>query len=135
MSSCSAPMQPPVFRFWGSATSGRLEQSSGPPQLKVNRLCSVVDGTADFDPEETIRPHPREDRGEPTFDRSIYALWAADASLVLPSRWHGALAAGAGIVGGFFSAVSVPAAIADCRLPDAPTPCRASYVLWDTHHA
>jgi uncharacterized membrane protein YfcA len=36
---------------------------------------------------------------------SIYALWAADASLVLPSRWHGALAAGAGIVGGFFSAL------------------------------
>jgi len=36
---------------------------------------------------------------------SIYALWTANASLVLPARWHGALAAGAGVGAGFFSAL------------------------------
>src|SRR6266478_1790310 len=41
------------FRFWGSATSGRLAQVTVLPQLKVDRLCSVVDRTADFDPNRT----------------------------------------------------------------------------------
>src|SRR6266446_7955878 len=36
------------FRFWGSATSGRLGRVTVLPQLKVDRLCSIVDGTADF---------------------------------------------------------------------------------------
>jgi uncharacterized protein len=36
---------------------------------------------------------------------SIYALWAAEVSFVLPARWHNALAAGAGIGAGFFSAL------------------------------
>jgi uncharacterized protein len=37
---------------------------------------------------------------------SLYALWAADAPLVFPARWHGAVAAGAaGIAAGFFSAL------------------------------
>ena len=43
------------FRFWGSATSGRLGRVTVLPQLKVDRLCSVVDGTAGFDPQETCR--------------------------------------------------------------------------------
>ena len=38
------------FRFRGSATSGRLGRLTVLPQLKVDRLCSVVDGTAEFDP-------------------------------------------------------------------------------------
>ena len=41
------------FRFWGSATSGRLGRVTVLPQLKVDRLCSVVDGTAEFDPKRT----------------------------------------------------------------------------------
>ena len=36
---------------------------------------------------------------------SIHALWRADASVVLPTRWHGTLAAVVGIVGGLFSAL------------------------------
>lgn len=36
---------------------------------------------------------------------SIYALWARGTSLVLPARWRGALAAGAGLAGGFFGAL------------------------------
>jgi uncharacterized membrane protein YfcA len=36
---------------------------------------------------------------------SIYALWMADTVLVLPARWHRALAAGTGIGAGFFSAL------------------------------
>jgi hypothetical protein len=40
-----ADSQPPV------SGSGVL------PQLKVDRLCSVVDGTADFDPEATSAGH------------------------------------------------------------------------------
>lgn len=36
---------------------------------------------------------------------SVYALWTANASLVLPARWHGVLAAVVGIVGGLFSAL------------------------------
>ena len=36
---------------------------------------------------------------------SAHALWKGTASPVLPMRWHGALAAGAGICGGFFSAL------------------------------
>ena len=36
---------------------------------------------------------------------SIYALWTHGASPVLPTRWHGALAAFAGIAGGFFGAL------------------------------
>src|SRR5713226_9592562 len=36
---------------------------------------------------------------------SIYALSAADASRLLPRRWHGALGAGVGIVGGLCSAL------------------------------
>jgi len=36
---------------------------------------------------------------------SIYALWTRGASPVLPTRWHGALAAAAGIIGGFFGAL------------------------------
>jgi len=36
---------------------------------------------------------------------SIYALWTRGASPVLPTRWHGALAAFAGISGGFFGAL------------------------------
>ncbi len=39
----------------GSATSGRLGRVTVLPQLKVDRLCSVVDGTADFDPFRTKR--------------------------------------------------------------------------------
>jgi hypothetical protein len=42
------------FRFWGSATSGRLGRVTVLPQLKVDRLCSVVDGTAEFDPKPTL---------------------------------------------------------------------------------
>jgi uncharacterized membrane protein YfcA len=34
-----------------------------------------------------------------------HALWARGSSAVLPSRWRGALAAGAGIAGGFFGAL------------------------------
>jgi len=36
---------------------------------------------------------------------SIYALWTRGASPVLPTRWHGALAAAAGIIAGFFGAL------------------------------
>jgi uncharacterized membrane protein YfcA len=36
---------------------------------------------------------------------SIYALWTRGASPVLPTRWHHALAACAGIIGGFFGAL------------------------------
>ena len=36
---------------------------------------------------------------------SVYALWAVDTSRLLPRRWHGVLGAGAGIVGGLFSAL------------------------------
>jgi len=43
-------------RFWGSATSGRLGRVTVLPQLKVDRLCSVVDGTADFDPNRPSLP-------------------------------------------------------------------------------
>src|SRR6267142_1989866 len=42
------------FRFWGSATSGRLGRVTVLPQLKVDRLCSIVDDTADFEPKETF---------------------------------------------------------------------------------
>jgi len=42
------------FRFWGSAISGRLGQVTVLPQLKADRLCSVVDTTADSDPEQTV---------------------------------------------------------------------------------
>jgi uncharacterized membrane protein YfcA len=36
---------------------------------------------------------------------SIYALLAADTSRFVPRRWHGALGASVGIVGGLFSAL------------------------------
>ena len=36
---------------------------------------------------------------------SIYALWTRGETPVLPSRWHGALAAASGIIGGFFGAL------------------------------
>ena len=36
---------------------------------------------------------------------SIQALWAADTSRIVPKRWHGALGAGVGIIGGLFSAL------------------------------
>lgn len=36
---------------------------------------------------------------------SIYALWARGTAPVLPARWRGALAVGAGIAGGFFGAL------------------------------
>jgi uncharacterized protein len=36
---------------------------------------------------------------------SIHALWSAGSSRSLPRRWHGALGAGVGIVGGLFSAL------------------------------
>ncbi|MFI4947374.1 MAG: sulfite exporter TauE/SafE family protein [Alphaproteobacteria bacterium] len=36
---------------------------------------------------------------------SLYALWTRGSSPVLPTRWHGALAAGAGVSGGFFGAL------------------------------
>ena len=36
---------------------------------------------------------------------SIYALWVGGAPPVLADRWHGALAAAAGIAGGFFGAL------------------------------
>src|SRR5271170_354822 len=36
---------------------------------------------------------------------STYALWARGTSPVIPARWRGALAAGAGIAGGFFGAL------------------------------
>src|SRR6266436_2839857 len=50
----SAPITASSFRFWGSATSGRLGRVTVLPQLKVDRLCSVVDGTAEFDPKPTV---------------------------------------------------------------------------------
>ncbi len=46
----SAPIHSSSFRFWGAATSGRLGRVTVLLQLKVDRLCSVVDGTAEFDP-------------------------------------------------------------------------------------
>jgi uncharacterized membrane protein YfcA len=36
---------------------------------------------------------------------SFYSFWTRDAAPVLPARWHGALAAVAGIIGGFFGAL------------------------------
>src|SRR3984893_1450059 len=36
------------FRFWGSATSRRLGRGTVLSQLEVDRLCSGVDGTAEF---------------------------------------------------------------------------------------
>lgn len=36
---------------------------------------------------------------------AIYALWTSQTAPVLHVRWHGALAAGAGIIGGFFGAL------------------------------
>jgi uncharacterized protein len=36
---------------------------------------------------------------------SVHALWKANATPVLPTRWHGVLAAGAGTAGGLFSAL------------------------------
>lgn len=36
---------------------------------------------------------------------SIYVLWTGNTSPVLSTRWHGVLAAGAGILGGFFGAL------------------------------
>ncbi len=36
---------------------------------------------------------------------AVYTIWAGRRSLVLPTRWHGALAAGAGIAGGFCGAL------------------------------
>ncbi len=36
---------------------------------------------------------------------SVHSLWTSNASPVLPVRWHGVLAAGAGIGGGLFSAL------------------------------
>ncbi len=67
----SAPITASSFRFWGSATSGRLGRVTVLPQLKVDRLCSVVDGTAEFDPKLTravgsANPdQTRSRRGEP----------------------------------------------------------------------
>ena len=49
----SAPIHSSSFRFWGAATSGRLGRVTVLPQLKVDRLCSVVDGTAEFDPQRS----------------------------------------------------------------------------------
>ena len=43
----------PSFRFWGSAISERLGRVTVLPQLKVDRLCPVIDGTAEFDPKPT----------------------------------------------------------------------------------
>jgi hypothetical protein len=40
------------------ATSRRLGRVTILPQLKVDRLCSVVDGTADFDPKRTSPSNP-----------------------------------------------------------------------------
>jgi hypothetical protein len=53
MGLCSAPFHSLQFRFWGSATSGRLGRVTVLLQLKVDRLCSIVDGTAEFDPKPT----------------------------------------------------------------------------------
>jgi len=36
---------------------------------------------------------------------AIRALWTTDTSRLLPRRWHGALGAGVGIIGGLFSAL------------------------------
>jgi hypothetical protein len=36
------------------APSGRLGRVTVLPQLKVDRLCSVVDGTAEFDPKQSF---------------------------------------------------------------------------------
>jgi uncharacterized protein len=36
---------------------------------------------------------------------AIHALWGKDTSRLLPRRWHGALGAGIGIVGGLLSAL------------------------------
>src|SRR5947208_7326176 len=52
------------FRFWGAATSGRLGRVTVLPQLKVDRLCSVVDGTAEFDPKPTVKRHDVKCRSE-----------------------------------------------------------------------
>ena len=55
----SAPITASSFRFWGSATSGQLGRVTVLPQLKVDRLCSIVDGTAEFDPKATLRGRAR----------------------------------------------------------------------------
>ena len=53
------------FRFWGAATSGRLGRVTVLPQLKVDRLCSLVDGTAEFDPKRPFREGRRPSRRTP----------------------------------------------------------------------
>ena len=55
----SAPIRSSSFRFWGAATSGRLGRVTVLPQLKVDRLCSVVDGTAEFDPKPMLQGRTR----------------------------------------------------------------------------
>jgi hypothetical protein len=50
------------FPLWGSATSRRLGRITVLPQLKVDRLCSIVDGTADFDPKRSCKPAKNEFR-------------------------------------------------------------------------
>jgi hypothetical protein len=58
------------FRFRGSATSGRLGTVTVLPQLKVDRLCSVVDGTTEFDPNRTC--------GGPPIRSACRLAWVAD---------------------------------------------------------
>jgi uncharacterized membrane protein YfcA len=36
---------------------------------------------------------------------AVHSVWAADTTYFLPKRWHGAVGAGVGIVGGLFSAL------------------------------
>jgi len=45
------------------ATSRRLGRVTVLPQLKVDRLCSIVNGTADFDPKPTSNVLPFKNLG------------------------------------------------------------------------
>ena len=50
-----------IERFWMGSLFGADSQPPGSGsgvllQLKVDRLCSVVDGTAEFDPFQTFNP-------------------------------------------------------------------------------
>src|ERR1700730_17449983 len=76
------------FRFWGSVTSGRLGRVTVLPQLKVDRVCSVVDGTADFDPNRTKRS-TRPAKPADTFGAGVplsYAVPLSSASPIEPAH-------------------------------------------------
>jgi hypothetical protein len=64
MSTCSAPIRNLQFPVLGSAPSGRLGRGTALPQLKVDRLCSVVDSTAEFDPKRMSGSEPAGGSGD-----------------------------------------------------------------------